>query len=99
MEETTMGYNEDSSISFYKPMNLNKTLSNEKDPLLMILIDRSQLVMTIIGFLANIATSITLIENGQVSFTVNKFIDILLIYSLFLFWNAGHVTGRTHKFY
>ena len=68
MEETTMGYNEVSSISFYKPMNLNKTLSNEKDPLWMILIDRSQLVMTIIGFLANIATSITLIKNGQVSF-------------------------------
>ena len=45
---------------------INETISNEKDPLWMILMDRSQLIMTIIGFLANIATSVTLIKNGQV---------------------------------
>ena len=45
---------------------INETLSNVKDPLWMTLMDRSQLAMTIIGFLANIATSITLIKNGQV---------------------------------
>ena len=36
-------------------------------PLWIVLMDRSQLVMTIIGLIANIATSLTLIKNGQVS--------------------------------
>ena len=34
---------------------------------LITLVDRSQQVMTIIGVIANIVTSITLIKNGQVS--------------------------------
>ena len=44
-------------------------------PLWIVLMDRSQLVMTIIGLIANIATSLTLIKNGQVSrtLTVIKF--------------------------
>ena len=36
---------------------------------LMVLLDRSQQVMTIVGLIANIGTSITLIKNGQVSVT------------------------------
>ena len=43
--------------------NITSSLSNE---FLLILLDRSQLVMTIIGVIANIGTSITLIKNGQV---------------------------------
>ena len=39
-------------------------------PLWIILMDRSQLVMTIIGLIANIATSLTLIKNGQVGATL-----------------------------
>ena len=38
--------------------------------------DRSQLVMAIVGFLANIATSVTLIKNGQVSLTDINFFKI-----------------------
>ena len=33
----------------------------------MTLVDRSQQVMTIVGVIANVGTSITLIKNGQVS--------------------------------
>ncbi len=38
----------------------------EELPLWQLLMDRSQLVMTIIGLIANLGTSITLIKNGQV---------------------------------
>ena len=40
--------------------------NDEDSPLWMVLMDQSQLVMTIVGFIANMATSITLIKNGQV---------------------------------
>ena len=43
----------------------NKTSSTNND-FLLIFLDRSQLVMTIVGVIANIGTSITLIKNGQV---------------------------------
>ena len=46
--------------------NRSKINKNSKDPLWMILMDQSQLVMTVIGLIGNIATSITLIKNGQV---------------------------------
>ena len=39
---------------------------DEDSPLWMVLMDQSQLFMTIVGFLANMATTITLIKNGQV---------------------------------
>ena len=42
------------------------SLTND-DVLLLIFLDRSQQVMTIVGVIANIGTSITLIKNGQVS--------------------------------
>ena len=44
---------------------------NNDSPLWMILMDRSQLVMTIVGFVANMATSITLVKNGQVQFLLS----------------------------
>ena len=39
---------------------------DDDSPLWMVLMDQSQLVMTIVGFIANMATSVTLIKNGQV---------------------------------
>ena len=45
------------------------TSSSTDTSWLMILVDRSQQVMTIIGVIANIGTSITLIKNGQVGVT------------------------------
>ena len=39
-------------------------------PLWIVLMDRSQLIMTIIGLIANIASSLTLIKNGQVGRTL-----------------------------
>ena len=45
----------------------NVTLSTNSDFLLLIFLDRSQQVMTIVGLIANVGTSITLIKNGQVS--------------------------------
>ena len=43
--------------------NITSPVSNE---FLLIFLDRRQQVMTIIGVIANIGTSITLIKNGQV---------------------------------
>ena len=47
-------------------MNSNNSAEKENDPLWILFMDQSQLIMTIIGLVANIATSITLIKNGQV---------------------------------
>ena len=44
----------------------NITSSSSSD-FLLIFLDRSQLIMTIIGVTANIGTSFTLIKNGQVN--------------------------------
>ena len=46
-------------------MSINNK-DDDDSPLWMILMDRSQLVMTIVGLVANMATSLTLIKNGQV---------------------------------
>ena len=61
--EMTTNINNDS----YTINNVTEIVMKNANPFWMILMDRSQLVMTIVGFLANIATSITLIKNGQVS--------------------------------
>ena len=45
----------------------NVTSSISDTSWFIILLDRSQQVMTIVGIIANIGTSITLIKNGQVS--------------------------------
>ena len=43
----------------------NETIENSDD-FFLIFLDRSQLVITVIGFIANLGTSVTLIKNGQV---------------------------------
>ena len=40
--------------------------NNDNSPLWIVLMDQSQLVMTIFGLIANIATSLTLIKNREV---------------------------------
>ena len=47
--------------------NMTSSTSNE---FFLIFLDRSQQVMTIVGVIANIGTSITLIKNGQVGGTL-----------------------------
>ena len=37
------------------------------DPAWLVVLEKSQLIMTIIGVIANVGTLITLIKNGQVS--------------------------------
>ena len=46
--------------------NVNNSVVIGNDPLWIVFMDQSQLIMTIIGLVANIATSVTLIKNGQV---------------------------------
>ena len=48
----------------------NMTSSISDISWLMVLLDRSQQVMTIVGLIANIGTSVTLIKNGQVGGTI-----------------------------
>ena len=68
----------------------------QDDPLWMILMDRSQLIMTIIGLLANVGTSVTLMKNKQVR-VVRLSRKILILY-LHLLRNAhiimNEVLGR-----
>ena len=52
----------------YKNISASDSLiSNNEDSVWVIFLERSQLVMTIIGLIANLGTSVTLIKNGQVS--------------------------------
>ena len=46
-------------------------ISDNEESILVIILDRSQLIMTSIGLVANIGTSTTLIKNGQVGVTIN----------------------------
>ena len=48
----------------------NMTSSISDTSWFMVLLDRSQQVMTIVGIIANIGTSITLIKHGQVGSTL-----------------------------
>ena len=48
----------------------NMTSTTNDTSLLIILLDRSQLIMTIVGVIANIGTAITLIKNGQVGMII-----------------------------
>ena len=48
----------------------NSVISDDGDPIWLIILDRSQLIMTIVGLIANVGTSTTLIKNGQVSMTI-----------------------------
>ena len=56
--------------------NMTSSVSND---FLLIFLDRSQQVMTIVGVIANIGTSITLIENGQVGVTLTLIGTLLLL--------------------
>ena len=56
-----------STIENHTQNDRDDHLSNNKTSLFIVLLDRSQLVMTIIGVIANVGTSITLIINGKVS--------------------------------
>ena len=57
------------NINLSSALKINDTsddTSTQGDPLWMILMDRSQLIMTIIGLIANVGTSVTLMKNRQV---------------------------------
>ena len=56
---------DDNSILFS-----HSIISNNEDSIWVIWLHRIQLVLTIVGFIANIVTSITLIKTGQVSMTI-----------------------------
>ena len=64
---------EDAASSNYDVGNTSGSGGAETpdSPLWIVLMDRSQLVMTTIGLIANIATSLTLIKNGQVCGTLS----------------------------
>ena len=64
----------------------NSLVSDNEDSILVIILDRSQLIMTSIGLVANIGTSTTLIKNGQVGATINDTIAKLI--------NAG-ISGKS----
>ena len=66
MPDTQLLINEESNGSNPTLMSINNK-DDDKDPLWMILMDQSQLVMTIVGLVPNMATTLTLIKNGQVS--------------------------------
>ena len=66
MPDTQLLINEESDGLNSTQMSINNK-DDDKDPLWMILMDQSQLVMTIVGLIANMATTLTLIKNGQVS--------------------------------
>ena len=44
----------------------NSVISNNENSVWIIVLQKSQLVMTIVGLIANLGTSTTLIKNGQV---------------------------------
>ena len=54
----------DTDILAIKPNN--ETIENS-DEFFLLFLDKSQLVITFIGLVANVGTSLTLIKNGQVS--------------------------------
>ena len=69
-------------------INENNSVVTENDPLWIVFMDQSQLIMTIIGLVANIATSVTLIKKGQVRATFySLFIMDYRIYQNSFFWN------------
>ena len=82
------------NIDLSSALKMNDTSndsSKQGDPLWMILMDRSQLIMTIIGLVANVGTSITLMKNRQV-----RVITILskITFSLYLHRFALQCTDK-----
>ena len=64
------------NVNFTELLNYNHGDKDDKDdddsPLWMVLMDQSQLIMTIVGLAANMATTSVLIKNGQVVILENK---------------------------
>ena len=80
------------NLTFYHD-NITSSSSND---FLLIFLDRSQLIMTIVGLIANIGTSITLIKNGQVSemfFTAHNSSCGKVVFSQLCVKNSVHVGG------
>ena len=48
----------------------NSLISDNEDSIWVIVLQKSQLVMTIIGLVANIGTSTTLLKNGEVGMNI-----------------------------
>ena len=71
----------DNNMDSQNSSNISENLTRDHDDItssssnefLLIFLDRSQLVMTIIGVIANIGTSFALFTNGQVSKTILNF--------------------------
>ena len=66
MEDTTVINNSLSIMNTNDTFNTNAVLAKSDDPLWVLFMDNSQLVMTLIGVIANTATFITLIKNKEV---------------------------------
>ena len=67
MEDTTIINETLSAVNVNGTFTMSAISTKEDDPFWLIFMDRSQLVMTLIGVVANTATSITLIKNRQVT--------------------------------
>ena len=65
MPDAQISRSEDSNVLNSTQMSINNK-DNDDSPLWIILMDQSQLVMTVVGLVANMATTLTLIKNGQV---------------------------------
>ena len=59
----------------------NSLISDNEDSIWIIFLQESQLVVTIVGFFANIGTSTTLIKNGQVG-VISIDTIVLIVYYL-----------------
>ena len=75
MSTSTMNhqyYNYNLSISMIENVtyHYNNMMLSSSNDFLLIFLDKSQLVMTIIGVIANMGTSFVLFTNGQVSRTL-----------------------------
>ena len=62
------------NISAFKSLILNNEVS-----VWVIFLQQSQLIMTIVGIIANVGTSTTLIKNGQVSMNIITVIFISVL--------------------
>ena len=57
------------------PISHSFLSDNDDDAIWVILLHKIQLVLTIIGFIANVVTSITLIKTGQVRKTIEFYLN------------------------
>ena len=70
----------DNLTSVYKNISASKSLIlNNEVSVWVIFLQQSQLIMTIVGIIANVGTSTTLIKNGQVSMNIITVIFISVL--------------------